>query len=119
MKNTCRECGEGFIGRSDKVYCSDQCRTAYYNRQNSDATRFVRNVNNILRKNRRILASLNPEGKTKVPKAKLLGSDFRFNYFTNTYTTKSGKTYYFCYEQGYLPIEYDYYALVIRQDYVD
>lgn len=118
MRKTCRECGEGFVGRSDKVYCSDQCRTTFYNRQNSDATRFMRNVNNILRKNRRILASHNPEGKAKVPKAKLLSEGFKFSYFTNTYTTKSGKTYYFCYEQGYLPIDYDYYALVIREDYV-
>jgi len=79
----------------------------------------MRNVNNILRKNRRILISLNPDGKAKVPKAKLVNANFKFSYYTNTYTTKSGKTYYFCYEYGYLPIDYDYYALVIRQDYVD
>jgi len=79
----------------------------------------MRNINNILRKNRRILASYNPEGKSKITKAKLLNKGFKFSYYTNIYITKSGKTYYFCYEQGYLPIDHDYYALVIRQDYVD
>lgn len=79
----------------------------------------MRNVNNILRKNRRILASLNPDGKARIGRDRLLNKGFKFSYFTNTYETKSGKTYFFCYEQGYLPIDFDYYALVIRQDYVE
>ena len=79
----------------------------------------MRNVNNILRKNRRILASLNPNGKSKAHRDKLLEHGFNFNYFTNVYKTKSGKVYYFCYEYGYLALSDQYYALVIRQDYVD
>jgi hypothetical protein len=78
----------------------------------------MRNVNNILRKNRRILEKYNPDGKSKVSKSKLLEDGFKFRYFTNVYETKSGKTYYFCYEQGYLPIDNDWYALVVRQEYV-
>lgn len=119
MKKLCPECGDDFIGRSDKRFCSAHCRTTFYNRQNSDLTRFMRNVNNTLRKNRRILAKYNPEGKARVHKSKLAEAGFKFGYCTNTYRTKSGKMYYFCYEQGYLPIDHDYFALVIRQDYVD
>jgi hypothetical protein len=44
---------------------------------------------------------------------------FNFDYFTNVYRTKSGKVYYFCYEQGYLQLKDDYYALVIKSEYVD
>ena len=44
---------------------------------------------------------------------------FNFNYTTNTYTTRAGKTYHFCYEQGYLPTGNDYFALVIRKEYLD
>ena len=113
MKNLCRECGDGYFGRSDKVYCSDQCRTANYNRKNSDRTKFMRNVNNILRKNRRILAHLNPEGKIRVHKTKLIEEGFKFNYHTSSYSTKSGKTYFFCYEQGYIQSGSGYLALVI------
>ncbi|MEO1513492.1 MAG: hypothetical protein AAFV95_00720 [Bacteroidota bacterium] len=119
MKKLCQECQEPFQGRADKKFCSDQCRSAYNNRLNSNANNFMRNVNNILRKNRRILAKLNPSGKSKIHKDKLLEAGFNFNYFTNIYQTKAGKTYRFCYEQGYLPLSEGYYALVIRQKYVE
>jgi hypothetical protein len=116
---TCEECANPIHGRDDKRFCCDQCRSAWHNRQNSDATNFVRNINNALRKNRRILAELNPNGKAKVHRDDLLERGFKFSYFTNTYTTKGGNTYFFCYEQGYLPLENDFLALVIRQQYVE
>lgn len=118
-KKNCLECGEEFLGRVDKKFCSDNCRSAYNNKMNSDATNFVRNINNILRKNRRILAQLNPYGKAKVHKDKLLELGFKFSYFTNQYQTKSGNVYHFCYEQGYLELSNNYYSLVIRQEYVE
>jgi len=119
MKKKCLECGDEFTGRVDKKFCSDQCRTSFNNKLNSDANNYVRNINNILRKNRRILTELNPHGKSKVHKDKMLERGFKFSYFTNIYKTKAGKSYYFCYEQGYLPIDNDYYALVIRKGYVE
>ena len=119
MNKKCLECGDKFIGRADKKFCSDQCRNAYNNRLNSDSNNFVRNINNILRKNRRILAELNPSGKVKVHRDKLLERGFKFSYFTNTYSTKAGKTYHYCYDQGYLALENDYYFLVVRQEYVE
>ena len=118
MKKLCQICGEPVTGRSDKKFCSDQCRTTYNNRQNSDANNFMRNVNNILRKNRRILAALNPKGKTKIHRDKLLEQGFKFSYFTNIYRTRGGKVYHFCYEQGYLELEEGMLALVIRKEYV-
>ncbi len=115
----CLECGEKVFGRADKKFCSDQCRTSYNNKNNSDSSNFMRNVNNILRKNRRILAELNPNGKSKVSKTKLMDLGFKFSYFTNTYTTKNGNVYHFCYDQGYLELDNDMFALVVRQSYVD
>lgn len=118
MSNQCLECSETFKGRSDKKFCSDACRNAYNNKFNKDATNLMRNVNRTLRKNRAILKELNPKGKTKSRKSTLLQHGFDFNYHTNIYTTKTGKHYYFCYEQGYLFLDNDYLALVERQDYV-
>ncbi len=86
---------------------------------NSDATKFIRNINNLLRRNRRILTKLNPSGKTKLHRDKLVAQGFNFRYFTNTYTTKGGRVYYFVYDQGYIELEDDYYALVVRQEYVE
>ena len=119
MKKNCTECGDQFIGRSDKRFCSDQCRTSHHNKQNSDSNNFMRNINNILRKNRRILAALNPKGKSKVSKVELLDLGFKFSYFTNQYITKSGNVYHFCYEQGYLELQDGKYALVERKAYVE
>jgi predicted nucleic acid-binding Zn ribbon protein len=111
-KRKCLECGETFNGRTDKKFCSDICRNNYNNKQNSDATAFVRNITNILRKNRRIILELIPEEKTKITGKKLTDKGFNFSYFTHTYTTKDGKVYKFCYECGYLHLEDDYYLLV-------
>lgn len=114
MQKACPECGEKIVGRTDKKFCSDYCRNAYNNKMNKDSTNLVRNVNNLLRKNYRILQELNPTDKTKTTKSKLLAKGFSFEYFTSIYTTKSGTVYYFIYDQGYLPLESDYYALVKR-----
>jgi hypothetical protein len=118
-KSKCLECGFEIIGRSDKKFCSDQCRNTFNNRKKQDSNNFVRNVNGILRKNRRILEELNPAGKAKVHYQKLKDKGFNFDYYTNTYKTKAGKVYYYCYEFGYLAIEEDFYFLVMKQDYVD
>ena len=119
MKKQCLECKDEFHGRADKKFCSDQCRNAYNNKLNSDANNFVRNINNTLRKNRRILEELNPNGKAQVHRDKLLERGFKFSYFTNIYKTKSENTYYFCYEYGYLERDNGYFTLVIKQEYVE
>ena len=115
MEKQCLECGDKIVGRIDKKFCSDGCRNAYNNRVNKDSKNLIRNTNNRLRKNYRILEALNPNGKTKLSRAKLIERGFDFNYFTSIYTTKVGTVYYFVYDQGYLPLENDYYALVKRE----
>lgn len=115
---TCPECGEKLLGRADKKFCSDQCRNTFNNRLNSDSSNLIRNINNILRKNRRVLEELNKKGsKTIVSKETLLTSGFNFTYHTHTYTTKKGDVYFFCYEQGYLFLDdKNQYLLVTQRD---
>jgi predicted nucleic acid-binding Zn ribbon protein len=117
MNKQCLDCSEPIKGRADKKFCSDQCRNNFNNQLNSDRNNFMRSINNILRRNRRILCELNPEDKVRVHKDKLMQRGFNFRYFTNTYTTQKGATYYFCYEQGYLPLENEFYALVLKKEY--
>lgn len=114
-EKVCMECGEKIKGRADKKFCSDQCRISYNNKLNSDDTNYVRNVNNILRKNRRILMTLNTTGKTKVSRDKLNEKGFDFTYFTSLYKTKEGGIYHYCYEQGYLELDHNYYLLVVKK----
>jgi len=119
MEKHCLECGEPFKGRIDKKFCSDLCRNAYNNKLNVGTSNYVRNVNSILRRNRKILEDLIPDKTAKISKVKLLHKGFNFQHITTIYTTKKNVTYYFCYEYGYLPIENDYYFLVKREEYAD
>ena len=112
----CLECGSKIIGRADKKFCSDQCRVAYNNRLNSNETNFMRNVNNVLRKNRRILIDLNTTGKSRVSREKLHEKGFDFSLFTSTYITKEGSVYHYCYEQGYLQVDKNWYLLVVKKE---
>lgn len=113
----CLSCGKTLKGRLDKKFCDDNCRNAYNNIQNSDKNNFVRNVNNVLRKNRRILEELLPpnERTVSVLRQKLLEKGYDFNYFTNQLVTQKG-TYCFCYEYGYLVKEGEWILLVKRKE---
>jgi hypothetical protein len=101
----CPECGEIIKGRIDKKFCSDLCRNSFNNKLNSDSNNYVRNVNNILRKNRRILEELLQGEKITLPKQRLLDKGFNFNFYTNQIITRNHHTYTYCYEFGYLPLE--------------
>lgn len=115
MLKACLECSEKIVGREDKKFCSDGCRNAYNNKINKDSNNFMRNVNNRLRRNYRILSTLNADGKTKTSRSKLAGKGFDFEYFTNIRQTKNGNTYYFLYDQGYMQLENDFYILVRKE----
>jgi predicted nucleic acid-binding Zn ribbon protein len=113
MIKACLECGEKIVGREDKKFCSDGCRNTYNNKINKDSSNFMRNVNNKLRKNYRILTALNSNGKTKTTRSKMLNKGFDFEYFTNILETKTGNTYRFVYDQGYMILENDYFLIPI------
>ena len=110
----CMACGKPIKGRSDKKFCDDYCRNVYNNDLKSDSNNYVRNVNNALRKNRRILENCLPASgeMAKTTKDKLLHKGFQFKYITHSYTNKKGNIYYFCYDCGYLPLENDWYLVV-------
>ena len=115
---TCLTCGKPLKGRADKRFCDDYCRNSYNNQLKSASNNLVRNINNALGKNRRILESLLTEGEetAKANKEKLQRLGFQFKYITHTYVTKTGKTYLFCYDYGYLPLENDWYLIVKRKE---
>lgn len=74
----------------------------------------MRRINAILRRNRRILEELNPHGKSRVPRDKLVMKGYNFQYHTHSYTSRTGNTYHFCYEYGYMLPEGPFMTLVKR-----
>ncbi|MEQ8909999.1 MAG: hypothetical protein RIC95_12445 [Vicingaceae bacterium] len=119
MEKQCLQCGEELIGRIDKKFCSDQCRNTFNNSLKSKENTYIRKVNSILRKNRRVLSIYNPSGKSKVHRDNLLKGGFNFDYHTDTYTNKENKTYYYCYEHGYLELDNGWYALVRKKPFIN
>ncbi|WP_277110902.1 hypothetical protein [Chryseobacterium taklimakanense] len=112
----CLECGDEIHGRSDKKFCSDGCRNAFNNKNNRDTTNLMRNINNKLRKNHRILSEQNYiDGKAKTTKNKLTSEGFNFDYFTNLRIYKNGAEYRFVYDIGYKYLEDDW-ILLVRKD---
>ena len=114
----CLTCEKPLKGRTDKKYCDDYCRNNFNNQLKAGTTNLVRNINNALGKNRRILEGLLAHGDetTKTTKEKLLQRGFQFKYITHVYNNKKGNTYYFCYDLGYLPLDNDWFLVVKRKE---
>ena len=119
QEKNCLDCGLPLHGRADKKFCNDLCRNNHNNQLNSSSYNMVRNINNILRRNRRVLEDLNPNGKTKTTRKKLTAKGFNFDYITSIYQTKTGSNYLFCYEYGYLLLDGEDVLLVKRESEKD
>lgn len=120
ISKACLACRKTIKGRTDKKFCDDLCRNDYNNRLKSSDNNYMRNINNALRKNRRIIASLlegAPDGKIVVVKDDLALRGFEFKYYTHISTYKEGKsTYFFCYEYGYQLLDGNRYLLVRKKE---
>jgi hypothetical protein len=114
----CLECNKPLKGRIDKKFCDDYCRNAYNNKSKIEESAYVRKINQILRRNRRVLEELlGNEGMSKQSKASLINKGFQFHFHTHQYANKKGNIYYFCYEYGFLPLEGDLYLVVKKKEF--
>ena len=111
---TCCECNGVLSGRADKRFCDDNCRTSFNNRLKCDETNFVRNVNNLLRRNRRILRYFLSLNNPKIKRYQLVEAGFLFGYLTRT-SPVGKEIYYFVYEYGYLILP-DEEILLVKTD---
>jgi hypothetical protein len=110
MKN-CLECGEKNCRSWGQKFCSDVVVTPIITKSTKTVI-ITCNINNKLRKNYRILSELNTEENQKQPELNSLARVLIL--ITNILNTKTGNTYYFLYDQGYMLLDNDYYMLVKR-----
>jgi hypothetical protein len=120
-KRTCQQCGDTIRGRSDKRFCDDTCRNRFHNKVNSDEDQFIRQVNSILKRNRKILRSVWPEGSEYLncDRQDLLRLGFRFGYHTHSCRSAKGQPYHFCYEFGYTRLRADSLVVVKREPHLE
>ncbi len=111
ISRTCLECGCRLTGRADKKFCNDMCRNTHNNRLTAHKNNTIRNINNTLKKNRRILDRLCPARKSRVLRKTLNG--FEFGYFTHLQKTRAGNVCYFIYDMGYRELGNDF-ILIVR-----
>lgn len=103
-KRICKECNEMLHGRTDKVYCSEMCRTAANNRKRAEEMKqmpeCIASIQKTLLNNYRILCQLRKRGEQfSVMYLQDLG--FSFRYLTSV-TQVDGSLRCACFDQGYL-----------------
>jgi hypothetical protein len=113
----CLACGEKIIGRADKKFCDDQCRSNYNREHTLQNSENVKRINAALKKNRQILMEMNPDGMSKVLYQDMLKKGFDFGYFTSILKTSKRNYYFFVYEMGYLPISVEQVLLVKKENH--
>ena len=108
-KRFCNHCEKPIQGRPDKKFCDDSCRNTFNNQKNASSTNLIRNINHALKRNRKILSVMLPEGEklAKTTKDNLSKEGFNFRYFTHRHQNQKGNVYHYCYDFGYLALDDD------------
>ena len=115
MNRLCLHCSSPIKGRADKKFCSDYCRNAYHNVRNRNSDAIIRQINYVLKKNRRILAKYNTMGQLKIRRSVLRREGFDFDRITSLGINSDGITCYFCYEMGYMFLDDESVALLYSE----
>ena len=119
----CKECEKILEGRSDKLFCSEYCKSAYHyeKNRNKKATKF-KQIDTQIKLNRSLLMKYNKAGKATIRKTVLLEEGFHPRYFTHYWKANNGNVYLFCYEFGFFAKrenDKDKYVLVQWQEFME
>lgn len=99
--SNCEECHKSILGRSDKRFCCDYCRSTFHNKKYASEKKYMRYVNSVLAKNRLILNTQLNNGNNEIPIAYLSEKGFNFSFFTSTKELIKGEICKYCYDIGY------------------
>lgn len=103
----CRMCKREVYGRSDKLYCSLNCKNSYYAGLEKTTRKRTYVIDQILHRNRNILLRLLGVNKRSIyiHKFELIKRKFNFKYMTHLTTSKKGTTYCCIYEFVWIELE--------------
>jgi hypothetical protein len=104
VEKICPSCNEKFIGRSDKKFCSDKCRSRYHYYLLGKGLKKIRQINSILRRNWLILQHIPHDEKRLIAREIMEAQGFNFNFVTSINKTPDGE-FRFCYDEGYQVVD--------------
>ena len=120
-KRTCLLCHEKIVGRSDKKFCDDYCRTRYNYNKAKETPALYTQIYDQLKLNRKLLRHFNRGGIVHVRKEVLTQKGFNPHFFTHYWKNSKGDVYLFCFEYGFLKkVENgsEKYILILWQTYM-
>ena len=95
-------CGKPLRGRTDKKFCCEYCKNQFNNQLHAPFNNLMRNINNSLVKNRRILERCHSVNDPYLilNKELLINLGYQFMYFTHIVKTNN-HVIYCCYDFGF------------------
>lgn len=112
----CKICKKPIVGRSDKKFCSLECKNYYHTNLRRVTNTAVDQISKILHRNRSILLEIMGKYKTqiKINRITLDNKKFNFKYITHFQTNSKGKTYYYVFDFAWMEFS-DNEILIIRK----
>lgn len=113
----CKMCKISIVGRSDKKFCSIECKNNYHFRLRKNTETIAKKIDVILHRNRSILLEL--LGKDtyhkKLKRLTLAKKKFNFKYMTHYNVNKQGKIYHHVYDFAWMEFSDDQILIVRRK----
>lgn len=112
----CKICSKQIVGRSDKKFCSVECKNYYHTNLRRVTNAAVDQISKILHRNRSILLEIMGKHKTqiKIERINLDNRKFNFKYITHFQTNSKGKIYYYVFDFAWMEFSDDE-ILIIRK----
>jgi predicted nucleic acid-binding Zn ribbon protein len=115
MKVRCIQCGKENQGRSDKRFCSQDCKNAWHADRRQELQAIMGKVNAALRRNWVLLVRVLDGGYRKqVRRVELEALGFRWNYMTELFVSEGGRTFYLVYDCAWAELS-DGEVLILRK----
>ena len=114
-RKKCLECKERIIGRTDKKFCDDLCRSNYNNRVYRKKNNRLKLTNRILKTNYDLLNTRLTNGVLLIPRTELKEQGFRFNYLTGI-NKRKGRRVFNIYDIQYVNSENGNYLKILSDE---
>lgn len=115
-QNICKICKKAIIGRTDKVFCSQNCKSFYHRKLRAFVQKNTFDIDSILHRNRAILQEVLGKrlSQIKVKRIEMSKRNFHFKYHTHFHINKSGKMYHHVYDIAWMEFSDDE-VLILRR----